>query len=313
MSDAARSAPPDPGSPRPAAEPLFLPAHRLPPRPLADRRMRRATTVVGASMVLLVVLALALASTATWYAGRGFGDVPATTGLGAPAALSLEVDAGDVRVLPSSDVDELTLALVEPGATTPPAADEQVPARVSRSVASDRARVAVEQPTRSFDPPWSDGTRDVLLLVPTDLELDLDVRTSTGDVLVDGEFTALRAHSDVGDLRLGPLAAPGGVHASTSAGDISLELASPAPTAVDVSASTGDVDLHLPTDAGGRVTVTADLGDIEVAAPGTGRWRVRAESELGEVRTDPGLEADSEEAVGTLTVTSDLGSIRISR
>src|SRR5699024_6311738 len=246
-------------------------------------------------IVLLVVLGLALASAATWLAGRGYGAVPATTGLGSPTALVLDLRVGDVRVLPSADVDELTLALVEPGETTLPAADEQVPARLSESRAGGRTELEVGQPSRTFDPPWSAGGREVLLLVPTDLELALEVRTRAGDV------------------RLGPLSAPDGVRASTGAGDVDLALVSPAPTAVDVTATTGDVDVLLPTDAGGRVAVTADVGDIEVAAPGTGRWRVRAESAVGEVRTDPGLEAGSGEGVGTLTVTSEVGSVDISR
>src|SRR5699024_6902800 len=216
-------------------------------------------------------------------AGRAYGAVPATTGLGSPTALVLDLRVGDVRVLPSADVDELTLALVEPGETTLPAADEQVPARLSESRAGGRTELEAGQPSRA------------------------------GDVQADGEFTALEVHSDAGDLRLGPLSAPDGVRASTGAGDVDLELVSPAPTAVDVTATTGDVDVLLPTDAGGRVAVTADVGDIEVAAPGTGRWRVRAESAVGEVRTDPGLEAGSGEGVGTLTVTSEVGSVDISR
>lgn len=278
---------------QPSPEPLLVPAQRLVPSPGGDRRLRRATTLVGTAIVLLVVLGLGLLSTATWLAGRGYSEVPATTGLGSPAALTLDLRMGDVRVLPSGDVDELTLALVEPGETTLPAGGDRVPARLSESVAAGRTTVEVRQPTRSFGPPWSDGSREVLLLVPTDLDLALAVHTDVGDVLVDGEFASLEAHSDYGD--------------------IDIELSSPAPTSIDISAATGDVDLLLPTDAGGRVTITADLGDVEVAAPGTGRWQVRARSDLGEVHTDPGLAADSGETIGTLTVTSDLGRIDISR
>lgn len=320
MTDPARSAPqaappprPGPQPPPSAPGPLFVPARRLAPSPAGDRRLRRLTTLVGAVIVVLVVLGLALASTATWLAGRGYGAVPAATGLGTPSALVLDLRVGDVRVLPSADVDELTLALVEPGETTLPASDEQVPARLSESSAGGRTTVEVRQPSRTFGPPWADGGREVLLLVPTDLELALEVRTRAGDVRADGEFTALDVHSDAGDLRLGPLTAPDGVSARTGAGDIDLELVSPAPTAVDVLAATGDVDVLLPTDAGGRVAVAADVGDIEVAAPGTGRWQVQAESAVGDVRTAPGLEARSGERVGTLTVTSEVGSIDITR
>src|SRR5699024_5103289 len=185
MTYPARSAPqaaqpPHPGpAPQPPPSspgPLFVPARRLDPSPAGDRRLRRLTTLVGAVIVLLVVLGLALASAATWLAGRGYGAVPATTGLGSPTALVLDLRVGDVRVLPSADVDELTLALVEPGETTLPAADEQVPARLSESRAGGRTELEVGQPSRTFDPPWSAGGREVLLLVPTDLELALEVR-----------------------------------------------------------------------------------------------------------------------------------------
>ncbi|MDN5822418.1 MAG: DUF4097 domain-containing protein, partial [Brachybacterium sp.] len=260
-----------------------------------------------------VVLGLALLSTATWFAGRGFTAVPAISELGSPASLTLNSGTGTVRVLPSGDVDELTIALVAPGATTLPAADAQVPARVTQTARTDRTTVEVRQPTRSFSPPWSDETRDILLLVPTGLELALEVHTEVGDVLVDGDLTSLDAHSAAGDLRLGPLSAPDGVSATTEVGNIDLELDSPAPATVHLAAAVGDVDLLLPTDAGGQVSITTDLGDVEVAVPGTALWQIQAESELGEAYTTPGLRDGTGEAVGTLTVTSELGNIDITR
>ncbi|MDN6399155.1 MAG: DUF4097 domain-containing protein, partial [Brachybacterium sp.] len=132
-----------------------------------------------------------------------------------------------------------------------------------------------------------------LLLVPTDLELALEVHAHVDDVLVDGEFTALEVNADIGN--------------------IDLELGSPAPAAVDLTAAIGDVDMLLPTDAGGRVSIATDLGDIQVAAPGTARWEVQADSELGEVSTEPSLTDGTGETVGTLTATTDLGNIDITR
>ena len=303
------------GTPIPpsAPGPLIVPARSLTPSPGRDRVLRGVTTAVGAATVLLVILTLALLTTATWLAGRGFADVPATTGLGSPDSLSLTSGSGSVRVLPSADVDELTIALVEPGETALPAADARATARVTESARNGAASVQIQQPARSFGPFWSDGRKDVLVLVPSELELDLDVRTDVGDVQVDGEYTALEAHSDAGDLRLGPITAPDGVSASSEVGSVDIELASPAPTTVDVSASVGDVDLMLPTDAAGRITITADIGDVEVAVPGIARWEVRAESELGDVSTAPGIDGGGADAAGTLTVTSDIGSIRITR
>lgn len=293
--------------------PLIVPGHRLAPSPGGDHRLRRTTTLVGAVILLLVALGLALLSTATWLAARDFTAVPAVTELGSPTSVVLTSRAGTVRVLPSGDVEELTLALVAPETTTLPAEGERVPARITQSTRDGRTTVAVQQPARSVGLPWSDGTRDVLLLVPTGLELALEVSTVVGDVFVDGELTSLDVHSDAGDLRLGPLSAPGGVSATATAGDIDLELGSPAPAAVDLTAAAGDVDLLLPTDAEGRVSITTDLGDVEVSVPGTARWQVRAESELGEVSTAPGLTGGTGGTAGTLTVISELGTIRITR
>lgn len=293
--------------------PMIVPARSLGPVPGRDRLLRGVTTAVGAATVILVVLTLTLLTTATWLAGRGFGEVPTITSLGSPGALTLTSGAGAVRVLPSGDVDQLTLALVEPGSTALPGPDEKAAARISQSTRNGATAVQVQQPARSFGPFWSDGRRDVLVLVPTDLELDLEVRTDVGDVHVDGEFSSLEAHSDAGDLRLGPVTAPGGVSASTDVGAVDIEVGSPAPAAIDVSASVGDVDLLMPTDAAGRVTITSEVGDVEVALPGVSRWQVRARSELGDVDTAPGIVEPDADTAGTLSVTSEIGNIRITR
>lgn len=293
--------------------PLIEPGRRLDPSPDRDRPWRLAITLVGAAVVLLIVVALALASTATWLSGRGYTDVPAITELGGPEALTLTSATGSVRVLPSGDVDQLTLALVAPGATTLPDADARVPARITESAGAGGTAVEVRQPDRSFDPPWSDRAQDLLLLVPTGLDLSLEVDAEVGDVRIDGDFTAVQAHSDVGGIRLGPLTAPGGVIATSRIGEVDIELGSPAPANIEITSDVGDVDLLLPTDAAGPVAITTDLGNVAVAAPGTARWQVEASSEVGEVRTDPGLTDAPGSSVGTLTVTSEVGDVEISR
>lgn len=309
--------PPSAQQPPPPRDPLIEPGRRLSPSRGRDRPWRLLVTLVGGATVLLVVLALAALSTATWLTGRGYTEIPAITQLGSPSSLSLTSRTGTVRVLPSNEVDELTLGLVEPGATTLPDPAAQVRARVTADTASDSASVDVRQPDLSFDPPWADSPQDVLLLVPAGLDLALEVSTDAGDVHIDGDYTAVEARSDVGNIRLGPVTAPQGVTASAEVGNIDIELGSPAPAAVDLSATVGDVDLLLPTDAGGRVSVTTELGDIEVAAPGTARWSVEASSEYGAVQQDPGLTEGSAEAeddaAGILTVSSELGTIVLTR
>jgi hypothetical protein len=318
---AARPAPAPSATPGPRPEPglmvddgrLIAPGRRLAPAPGRDRPWRLLTTLLGAAIVLLVVLALAATSTATWLAGRGYTEVPAITALGSPTSLTLTSATGTVRVLPSGEVDEVTLALVAPGQTTLPEEEARVRARITTDLRGTAATVDVRQPARSSAPPWTPATQDVLLLVPTGPDLALEVRAEVGDVLVDGDFTALHAVSRVGDLRLGPLTAPAGVTATADVGDIDVELGSPAPATVDLTAAVGDVELLLPTDAGGEVTVSADLGDVEVAAPGTERWRVDAASELGDVHQEPGLTEGTGAAIGALKVTSEIGTITLTR
>ncbi|QNN83276.1 hypothetical protein H3H54_06695 [Brachybacterium sp. Z12] len=76
--------------------------------------------LLGSAVVLMLISGLTLATAASWATGRGYSEVSATTGLGTPTSLSLTSEVGSVRVLPSEDVDEVTLALVEPGATALP-------------------------------------------------------------------------------------------------------------------------------------------------------------------------------------------------
>lgn len=311
---------PAPGSAAPApatgpasAGPLIIPGHRLEPSPERDRRLRRGTTVVGALLVAAVVLSLVGVSVVVRLTGGSLSPVPAVTALGRPGSLTLAVGNADLRVLPSAEVEELTLALVAPGSTELPPAGERVPARISLTRADGAVTAEVVQPARPFGVPWDDPTREVLLLVPGQLDLAVELRVDVGDIGVDGEFTALDVHSSSGDLRLGPLSAEGGVSASTDVGDIGLELGSPAPDAVELTTGSGDIDLHLPTDASGQVEVMTGTGEIEIAVPGTARWDVRASSDLGEVRTAPGLSSGEDDVVGTLTVTSAAGDVDITR
>ncbi|HEX7351253.1 DUF4097 family beta strand repeat-containing protein [Brachybacterium sp.] len=306
---------PPPGAPQrpPSAEPLLLPARRLEPSPGRDRPWRLLTTLIGTVLVGLVVLALAAASTATWLSGRGYSDVPAVTALGSPTSLDLTSSVGTVRVLPSGDVEELTLALVAPGSTALPDDSATAQARVTEGSTAHGTTVEVRQPERSFGPPWTGQTLDVLLLVPTGLELDLTVSAEVGDLLIDGDYAAIEAHSTVGDLRMESLTAPGGLSATTDVGDVDIELGAPAPESVDITTSVGEVDLTLPTEAGGQVEISTDFGNVRVAAPGTARWTVDATSNLGDVSTDPGLSTGSGSPVGALTVTSELGDIEITR
>ena len=299
--------------PPPSQQPLFLPGQQLTPSPDRDRPWRVLTVLLGSAVVLLLISGLTLATAASWAAGRGYSEVAATTGLGTPTSLNLTSEVGSVRVLPSEDVDEVTLALVEPGATALPPQQETVRARITHGTDSQGTTAVVSQPQRYSVLPWMNPGHDVLLLVPVGHELSLDLRAEVGNVMVDGEFDTLSVHADVGDLVLGPLTATEKLTATSEVGNIDIELASPAPASVDITAAVGDVDLLLPVDAGGDVAITAELGSVEVALPGSARWEIAAESELGSVDVDRSLTGGTTAVNGTLTVTSELGGITISR
>ena len=186
-----------PPAPAPAAAPAAEPRHRLdPPRhltpdPRRDRPWRTASVLLGSLIVLLVLVLLAASVLIPWYLDRNMTTVASTQELGNPTALSLEADLGDVTVVREADAQQVTLSLVESGATTPPPAGETVLARFTDSGTAQHPAISVRQPSGGNPVPWLDDTRDLLLVVPEGLDLDLDVQLDYGDVEAQGSFSAL--------------------------------------------------------------------------------------------------------------------------
>lgn len=310
MTDTLRAAAP----PQPAArEPRYEPGRQLTPSPRRDRPWRVLTVLVGAITALLVVAGLALASVSSWIAVRDVDEIPAVTALGVPSSLSLTSTVGTVRVLPSADVEEVALALTEPGATALPAAGETVHAQITQVAEVSGTTVTVRQPERVSIAPWTSPDRDVLVLVPFGHELALDLHAGVGDVLVDGEYTSLSAHADVGSLRLGPLSVEGEVQASSHVGGVRLALDSPGTESIDIRSETGDVALTLPADAETGIDVTTELGDVQVSLPGAESWEVTTATDLGSVSIDRSLMRGAASEGRVLTVTSTLGDISVTR
>lgn len=289
------------------------PPHRLAPAPVRDRRWRRLTTLLGGTVVLLVVLGLLALATAHWMSLRRFEEVPATLALGSPSSLTLDVSGGDVRVLPSDAVAEVTLSLVEPGTTVPVGPEGRVRADLRRSGGPQHPVVAVDQPHDLSLLPGAGGDREVLVLVPVGHELDLELASEAGDLTVEGDFTALHASTAVGDVVLGPVTASEELSVHTDVGSIDVALLSPSPAAIELSTQVGDIDLRLPADAAGRIGVVTDLGDVVVQLPGTELWRVEARTELGESQIDPEVEGAAGGSVGTLSLISSTGDITVTR
>lgn len=289
------------------------PGRQLSPSPRNDGSWRLLLTLLGAAVLVLLLLGMGTLSVSSWFSARSYAMVPSTTELGNPDSLSLTSDLGDVRVEHSAAVDQVTLALVENGMTELPAAGEEARARIDQRGDAGSPHVAVNQPDGPSAIPWEDQYRDLLLLIPAGHELTLEIASSFGDVDAEGAFSTLAVASEVGDIRLASITAPGGLTVTSDVGDVEVELAGPAPDAVEVTTSVGNADLLLPVDASGDVTVRSDMGDIDLTAPGTTQWSITASTELGERSVDPSFTSRTGDEVGTLTVTSEVGNVTVSR
>lgn len=312
---APRAAGETPLSSQPASSPgtLVQPGRRLSPDPGSDRPWRIALTLLGAAFLAALLLFLAAITATSWLTGRSYSEVPATVELGAAESLSVTSEIGNARVLHSADVDQVTVALVEEDATSPPPAGAEVRARFTQRGSAQAPVVDVDQPEGYGPVPWQNEAHDVLVLVPEGHELALDLTSSVGDVRADGEFSALDITAQVGDVQLAPVTAPEGLRVSSDLGSIEIELAGTPPAAIDLTSSVGDIDLLLPSDAGGDVNVASDLGSIDISAPGSGRWSVDAAAEVGELKVDPSLTGATGPALGTFTVTSEVGDVTLTR
>ena len=105
--------------------------------------------------------------------------------------------------------------------------------------------------------------------VRTDTTGDLDVRTTTGDIRVEGS--------------------PGRVQASTTFGDVRLTTRQDAPESVSVQTSAGDIDVEVPGDQSYQVDADSKLGKERVAvqqAAGA-RHTLTLDSEFGDIDVTP--------------------------
>ncbi|MGO1389567.1 MULTISPECIES: DUF4097 family beta strand repeat-containing protein [Brachybacterium] len=307
--------PPHDPQPLEATGPRIEPGRRLNPSRQGDRPWRLVITLLGGIVLLLMLLFLVAYSTTSWLDGRRYADVPATTGLGSPSSLTLSSDVGNVNVVHDADVDDVTLALVENGEISLPAEGDVTRAEITQRGGDSSKTVTVKQPQGPAAVPWDQPGRDLLLLIPDGHGMALTVTAGVGDVDIDGTFSTLEVTADVGDVSLDSVEAPDGVAVTTSVGGADIDLAGSELSTVDVTSSVGDVDVVLPDDAGGTVTVRTSMGTIDVEVPGSEPWDVEARSDVGEARVDPDLTrgADSSSALGTLTATSDIGDVTITR
>jgi len=292
--------------------PRIEPARRLDPEPSRDRPWRVLLVVLASTAVVLMLASLGAWSLFAWNHQQSFSDVAATHGVGTPQSLSLSADVADVQVVRDAAAEEVSIALVPMGSTSLPAPEETARAEVSVTGTATDREVQVRQP-RYNSLPWQNPHRDLLVVIPEDHVLALDLDADVGDVELDGEFSELVVSADVGDVELVDITAPDGIEVRAEVGQVALTTAAAVPGGITVTNSVGDVSLQLAPEATGDVEVTADIGNAEVRLPGSARWSVDATSEAGSTDVAPEIVDADGQIAGHLTVRSSVGDVDVTR
>lgn len=269
-----------------------MPTTQLPPSPLPegtgrDRTMRRLLVIIALACLVLAVGGLAARSIASGMEQSRFSEVPAVLPVGTPSSLEVTSSVSDVTVRESDEVDQVTLALVDPGTDTVPSDPAPVKARWDRSSQHGSLRVDVQRPRLSATTSWfDDDQRDLLVLVPkADAEgLSLSVAVDVGDVSAQGSLAGLDLRSTTGDIDADVVSAKGSVAARTDIGDIDLALGEGGAKEVSARTTTGDVSVAVPCCETWEVDARADQGSTDVDAGIRGEGSVlRARTDIGDI------------------------------
>lgn len=289
------------------------PARRLRPDPGLDALWRVAAAIGAALIVLLLLVGLAGWSLAPRLDARTYSDVPATAHLGSPTALQIDSEVNDVRVIRSDDATEVTVSLVETGASTVPPEGTVVRAELAVETDGTSKSVTVREPLRDSALPWERQNHDLLVVVPAALAPALTLTADVGDIDLTGDFSSITVEAGLGEVTLEEVTAPDGLGIRADVGGIDVSLAGPVPGGIDLSTSVGDVTLRLAPDAEGDADITAETGDVTVQVPGSARRQVEATAEVGETRIDSRITGASGDIVGTLRVSAAVGDVNVTR
>lgn len=219
--------------------------------------------------VAIALAAAFVAAAAAWALVQAVaapeGDEDAAVA-GAPSAVVIEVDQGDVTVR------------AVPGTT-----GARARARVRTVVPPERTAALVDGEARlSWTCRlWTTCRADVTATVPAGVPLT--VRTDFGDVRVDGPAGDLDLRTGSGEVTARGVAGRA-AEVRARSGDVSLRMAS-RPFDVDVETSSGDIDIAVPAGAY-RIEAETRAGQVSLrgvrdapAAPGA----IRADTTAGDV------------------------------
>lgn len=247
-----------------------FPTEARPPAPRPDTTLRNALLAVG-SVAIVGVLVLGVVQFA--QAGTGddqSGSYEVTDGF---ESVVIDTSAADVTVRYDDSIDTARIDFDSGDA----------PLRFEQQVRGDRLAISVR--ARGWWPfgglfglsGLGDATLDVTL--PADLApVGLDIDTSAGDVVAEGEFTDLSLDSSAGNIELAGSA--DSLTLSSSAGNVSgtdLDVTG----AVSGDSSAGNTTLRFIT-LPSSILLDSSAGNVRVALP-DGDYEIRTDTSAGNV------------------------------
>ncbi|MFB2579945.1 DUF4097 family beta strand repeat-containing protein [Herbiconiux sp. P15] len=236
------------------------------PRPRSGGPLRTGLLATGSA---LVAGALVLGGVQIAQASTGGDESGVYTADGDFSNLEIDTSAADVSVR-YGDVEEAQLDF--------DAADS--PLRFEQEQRGDTLRVSVKN--RGW---WGFGlfsgfdTATLDIVLPESLApVGLDIDSSAGEVLADGDFAAVTLDSSAGDIDLAGSAAS--LRSHTSAGSITGTGLRVSGEVVSES-SAGDVRLEFAT-LPSAIRLESSAGDVRVALP-EGEYEIRTDTSVGSV------------------------------
>lgn len=201
----------------------------------------------------------------------------------------------------SEDVGDVKVRVAEPGEQA------RVTARITESFDDARwsaelagGALAVDGSCRQEGFSLFDCQVDLTLVVPAGIPVVIE--SNTGDLDVDGAFSAVSARTNTGDITVRRAAGP--VDIRTNTGDV-RSLATSG-TAVSAETTTGDVRLVLDV-VPRTVSTETNTGDVTVLVPDDGGvYGVFTETRTGDATVDVGNVPGSANQISAKTTTGDV-------
>lgn len=206
---------------------------------------QRAIIIVGSIVALLTVLALAVPAMGRIVQSTSHGTHELPAGL---VGLDLDSQLGDIRIRAAAQGEEPHADVTVRSGLTDPEVTSEVHADSAELISTCQRWWWVDNCSVDWD-----------IVVPRDTELT--IRNEVGEITVTEVIGPLWVTSGVGGLTAHDIGSPT-VQASSSVGDITLELISP-PQQVEATSSTGDVTVAVPNDGTGyRVLTDTSVGSV---------------------------------------------------